>query len=122
MTGKTYGSSYTEKHLLERDFLLENVLQQDQNKFIDVLSQLSQIDEKEAVERVQKYAKIKFDATELSSGELPLPFKSSNYNVAKILSEGSSSQTVESKFEPLLESLKVTRAESDEKESITVSW
>mmetsp|Transcript_22017 Transcript_22017/g.35581 ORF Transcript_22017/g.35581 Transcript_22017/m.35581 type:complete len:215 (-) Transcript_22017:102-746(-) len=149
--GKTYGSSYTGNHLLERDFFLQNVLRRDQHKFIDVLSELSTIDEKEAVERVQKYSRIQFDLSHRdSSRSEDRPSKivdcraanagggtgaaSSIENIAEILSERRIlNEKVISDFESITDLLILKsggrggaavepETDEDEKDNITVSW
>mmetsp|Transcript_6391 Transcript_6391/g.8878 ORF Transcript_6391/g.8878 Transcript_6391/m.8878 type:complete len:214 (+) Transcript_6391:77-718(+) len=149
--GKTYGSSYTGNHLLERDFFLQNVLRRDQHKFIDVLSELTTIDEKEAVERVQKYARIQFDPHRDSSEcEDDAVMRSDKYidsratnsegdkgasgsidNIVKILSERRIlNEKVIADFESIADLLMLKNGggavdpetDEDEKDSITVSW
>lgn len=85
--GNTYGSSYTEKHLLERDFLLENVVKRTQHSFLDVSSKPAEIDEKEAVERVQKYASMQFQLGKPPALVLPKPCRVEAASVIELLRE-----------------------------------
>ena len=50
-------------------------------------SQFTPLDEKEAVDRVQKYAKIKMDLVECSTPKLPTPFKGTFQDITNVLQE-----------------------------------
>eukprot|EP00472_Partenskyella_glossopodia_P009122 CAMPEP_0197535238 /NCGR_PEP_ID=MMETSP1318-20131121/49848_1 /TAXON_ID=552666 /ORGANISM="Partenskyella glossopodia, Strain RCC365" /LENGTH=128 /DNA_ID=CAMNT_0043092757 /DNA_START=198 /DNA_END=584 /DNA_ORIENTATION=+ len=120
--GQTYGSSHTERHLLDRDFMLENVLRRNQNKFIDVTSQFTPLDEKEAVDRVKKYAKIKMDLVECSTPKLPTPFKGTFQDITNVLQKSHpTSRKIIDDFESTIKLLKEVEI-GEEKETIVVSW
>uniref|UniRef100_A0A7S2U5D8 Uncharacterized protein n=1 Tax=Lotharella oceanica TaxID=641309 RepID=A0A7S2U5D8_9EUKA len=124
-TAQTYGSSYTEKHLLERDFMLENIVKRNQNKFIDVSMQLTPLDEKEAVDRVQKYSRIKLPIGNVKENTLPKPVEGDIKTITSILcdKEFRLKEKLISDFGAMIKLLKdMDNDRVEEKTLITVSW
>eukprot|EP00468_Gymnochlora_sp_CCMP2014_P005389 CAMPEP_0167761170 /NCGR_PEP_ID=MMETSP0110_2-20121227/12015_1 /TAXON_ID=629695 /ORGANISM="Gymnochlora sp., Strain CCMP2014" /LENGTH=142 /DNA_ID=CAMNT_0007647807 /DNA_START=1 /DNA_END=426 /DNA_ORIENTATION=- len=81
-----YPPSSTEAYLLENDFLLETVLKRTQTNFVDALQRLVMLDEKETVDRAQKYSKMEAEISYNHPESLPTAYTSDIKRITQDLS------------------------------------
>jgi len=105
--------------------MLENIVKRNQNKFIDVSMQLTPLDEKEAVDRVQKYSRIKLPVGNAKGNVLPKPIEGDIKTITSILcdKEFRLEEKMISDFGAMIKILKdIDNDRVEEKTLITVSW